>query len=148
MPVVVPAVAALSRGAVEGVLVKYASQFAKLQKAIASLIGSFAPPGGSAPILPQVAHETVYLTPDATQVDVLSPIFLGFFGYFFVFLLTGISFLRERIGGTLERLLAIGRLDHLVSVPVQDSAQHAAQVELVIGEDDTRFLRHHVRSAL
>jgi ABC-2 type transport system permease protein len=83
-----------------------ASQFAKLQKAIASLVGSFAPPGGSAPIIPQVAHETVYLTPDATQVDVLSPIFLGFFGYFFVFLLTGISFLRERIGGTLERLLA------------------------------------------
>jgi ABC-2 type transport system permease protein len=83
-----------------------ASQFAKFQKAIAGLVGSFAPPGGSAPIIPQVTHETVYLTPDATQVDVLSPIFLGFFGYFFVFLLTGISFLRERIGGTLERLLA------------------------------------------
>ena len=39
-------------------------------------------------------------------MDVIAPIFLGFFGYFFVFLLTGISFLRERIGGTLERLLA------------------------------------------
>jgi len=83
-----------------------ASEFARLQKAIAGLVGSFAPAGGTAPVIPQVAHETVYLTPDATQVDVLSPIFLGFFGYFFVFLLTGISFLRERIGGTLERLLA------------------------------------------
>jgi len=31
---------------------------------------------------------------------------VGFFAYFFVFILTGISFLRERIGGTLERLLA------------------------------------------
>ena len=48
----------------------------------------------------------MYLSPDASQADVLAPIFLGFFGYFFVFLLTGVSFLRERIGGTLERLLA------------------------------------------
>jgi ABC-2 type transport system permease protein len=83
-----------------------ASQFGKLQKAIAALTGSLAPPGAAAPLIPQIARETVYLTPDADQVDVLAPIFLGFFGYFFVFLLTGISFLRERIGGTLERLLA------------------------------------------
>jgi ABC-2 type transport system permease protein len=48
----------------------------------------------------------VFLTPDADQVDVFAPIFLGFFGYFFVYILTGISFLRERVGGTLERLLA------------------------------------------
>ena len=82
-----------------------ATQFGTLQKAVATLASSFTPPGGTAPVIPQIAHETVYLTPDATQLDVLSPIFLGFFGYFFVFLLTGISFLRERIGGTLERLL-------------------------------------------
>ena len=55
---------------------------------------------------PQVERRTIYLSPDASQADVLAPIFLGFFGYFFVFLLTGVSFLRERIGGTLERLLA------------------------------------------
>ena len=30
----------------------------------------------------------------------------AFFSYFFVFVLTGVSFLRERVGGTLERLLA------------------------------------------
>jgi ABC-2 type transport system permease protein len=83
-----------------------ASQFAKLQKAVATLAGSLAPPGGTPALIPQIAHETVYLSPGADQVDVLAPIFLGFFGYFFVFLLTGISFLRERIGGTLERLLA------------------------------------------
>jgi ABC-2 type transport system permease protein len=83
-----------------------ASQFGKLQKAVATLAGSLAPPGAAAPVIPQIAHETVYLSPDADQVDVLAPVFLGFFGYFFVFLLTGISFLRERIGGTLERLLA------------------------------------------
>ena len=83
-----------------------AAAFGKLQSVMATLAGELVPPGGSAPVIPKIAHETVYLTPDADQVDVLAPIFLGFFGYFFVFLLTGISFLRERIGGTLERLLA------------------------------------------
>ena len=83
-----------------------AAAFGKLQSVMATLAGGLVPPGGSAPVIPKIAHETVYLTPDADQVDVLAPIFLGFFGYFFVFLLTGISFLRERIGGTLERLLA------------------------------------------
>jgi len=83
-----------------------ATAFGKLQGVMATLAGALVPPGAGAPVIPQVAHETVYLSPDADQVDVLSPIFLGFFGYFFVFILTGISFLRERIGGTLERLLA------------------------------------------
>ena len=43
---------------------------------------------------------------DADSLDLLAPVFIGYFAYFFVFLLTGVSFLRERIGGTLERLLA------------------------------------------
>ena len=55
---------------------------------------------------PQVERRTSTSRRTPTQADVLAPIFLGFFGYFFVFLLTGVSFLRERIGGTLERLLA------------------------------------------
>jgi ABC-2 type transport system permease protein len=83
-----------------------AQAFGKLQSVFASLARELVPPGASPPVIPQIKRETVYLTPDADQVDVLSPIFLGFFGYFFVFLLTGVSFLRERIGGTLERLLA------------------------------------------
>jgi ABC-2 type transport system permease protein len=83
-----------------------AGRFGTLQSALADIAGQLAPPGVTPPIIPQVERKTVYLSPDASQVDVLAPIFLGFFGYFFVFLLTGISFLRERIGGTLERLLA------------------------------------------
>ena len=83
-----------------------AGQFAKLQALMASLARELVPPGGQAPVIPQIEHTTVYLSPEADTVDVLAPIFLGYFGYFFVFLLTGISFLRERIGGTLERLLA------------------------------------------
>jgi ABC-2 type transport system permease protein len=83
-----------------------AGNFSTLQSVMADVAKELAPPGATAPILPNIVHTTVYLTPDADQVDVFAPIFLGFFGYFFVYILTGISFLRERVGGTLERLLA------------------------------------------
>jgi ABC-2 type transport system permease protein len=56
--------------------------------------------------LPTIERTSVYGSPNATQLDSLAPVVVGFFAYFFVFILTGISFLRERIGGTLERLLA------------------------------------------
>jgi ABC-2 type transport system permease protein len=56
--------------------------------------------------LPAIERSTVYGSPDATTLDTLAPVVVGFFTYFFVFILTGISFLRERVGGTLERLLA------------------------------------------
>ena len=35
-----------------------------------------------------------------------APAIVAFFAYFFVYILTGVSFLRERTGGTLERLMA------------------------------------------
>jgi len=57
-------------------------------------------------VLPTITHSSVYGSPDATELDTLAPVVVGFFVYFFVFILTGISFLRERMGGTLERLLA------------------------------------------
>jgi ABC-2 type transport system permease protein len=61
-------------------------------------------PGGVR--LPEIEHQTVYGSPDADQLDVFGPVLIGFFAYFLVYILTGISFLRERQGGTLERLLA------------------------------------------
>jgi len=73
-----------------------------VQRVVATAIGT----GTGGAIVPAFERETVYGSPDATQLDALGPIFLGFFAYFFVFLLTGVSFLRERTGGTLERLLA------------------------------------------
>ncbi|RSK26730.1 ABC transporter permease [Bacillus sp. HMF5848] len=39
-------------------------------------------------------------------IDNFGPILIGFFIFFFVFLISGVSFLRERTSGTLERLLA------------------------------------------
>ncbi|MDO3410574.1 ABC transporter permease [Saccharibacillus sp. CPCC 101409] len=43
---------------------------------------------------------------DMTAFDSLGPIFIGVFAFFFVFLIAGVSFLKERTSGTLERLLA------------------------------------------
>lgn len=43
---------------------------------------------------------------DATMFDGLGPVLIGFFIFFFVFLLSGVSFVRERLSGTLERLLS------------------------------------------
>jgi ABC-2 type transport system permease protein len=39
--------------------------------------------------------------------DYYGPVFIGIFIFFFVFITSGISFVRERTGGTLERLLAM-----------------------------------------
>jgi len=73
-----------------------------IQKALISAVADSSVGGA----LPTVERTTVYGSPNATQLDSLAPVVVGFFAYFFVFILTGISFLRERIGGTLERLLA------------------------------------------
>ncbi|MDZ5471730.1 ABC transporter permease [Bacillus sp. 31A1R] len=43
---------------------------------------------------------------DMRQFDYFGPVLLGFFVFFFVFLIAGVSFLRERTTGTLERLLS------------------------------------------
>jgi ABC-2 type transport system permease protein len=56
--------------------------------------------------LPTIEHTTSYGTPSTDPVTNFAPAIVGFFAYFFVYLLTGVSFLRERTGGTLERLMA------------------------------------------
>jgi ABC-2 type transport system permease protein len=43
---------------------------------------------------------------DMGMFDYFGPVLVGFFVFFFVFLIAGVSFLRERTTGTLERLLA------------------------------------------
>ncbi|MEF2967990.1 ABC transporter permease [Paenibacillus sp. M1] len=43
---------------------------------------------------------------DMASIDQFGPILIGFFVFFFVFLIAGVSFLRERTTGTLERLLS------------------------------------------
>jgi ABC-2 type transport system permease protein len=43
---------------------------------------------------------------DMGVFDSMAPILMGFFIFFFVFLIAGVAFLRERISGTLDRILA------------------------------------------
>ena len=52
------------------------------------------------------SHETIYGTGGDDPITSYAPAIVGFLAYFFVYLLTGVSFLRERTGGTLERLMA------------------------------------------
>jgi ABC-2 type transport system permease protein len=56
--------------------------------------------------IPAVGHVTVYGVPTDDPIAPYAPAIVGFLAYFFVYILTGISFLRERTGGTLERLMA------------------------------------------
>lgn len=53
-----------------------------------------------------VTSHYLYGNSDSTFFDTFLPILLGFFVFFFVFLISGISLLHERTTGTLTRLLA------------------------------------------
>ena len=77
------------------------TQVGQLQRSIMETASAIT--GASAP---QITHVTVYGVPSADPMARFAPAIVAFFAYFFVYLLTGVSFLRERIGGTLERLMA------------------------------------------
>ena len=55
---------------------------------------------------PNIEVNYIYGDKDTSFFDILGPILVGFFVFFFVFLISGIALLRERTTGTLERLLA------------------------------------------
>jgi ABC-2 type transport system permease protein len=55
---------------------------------------------------PLMVLSLMYLVFDDRVFDRISPALIGIFAFFFVFLIAGISFLKERTSGTLERLLA------------------------------------------
>lgn len=55
---------------------------------------------------PQLEIDYLHGSSDMGTFDYFGPVLLGFFVFFFVFLIAGVSFLRERTTGTLERLLA------------------------------------------
>ncbi|SFB03133.1 MULTISPECIES: ABC transporter permease [unclassified Bacillus (in: firmicutes)] len=60
------------------------------------------------PKTPLTDIEVSYLhgSSDMSSFDNFGPVLLGYFVFFFVFLIAGVSFLRERTSGTLERLLS------------------------------------------
>lgn len=50
--------------------------------------------------------ERVYGAEDMRTVDYFGPVLIGYLAFFFVLMISGISFLRERTGGTMDRLMA------------------------------------------
>lgn len=62
-------------------------------------------PAFEPPAEPEVTF--VHGSDDMGAFDYYGPVFIGVFIFFFVFITSGISFVRERTGGTLERLLAM-----------------------------------------
>ncbi|MGX2959954.1 ABC transporter permease [Peribacillus sp. JNUCC 23] len=54
----------------------------------------------------EIDTQYVYGNSETAFFDVLSPVLVGFFVFFFVFLISGIGLLKERTTGTLERLMS------------------------------------------
>ena len=77
----------------------------KIQQAIAASMQALQPDVAAANQLSFMTNY-VYGNAESTFFDVLSPILVGFFVFFFVFLIAGIGLLRERTTGTLERLMS------------------------------------------
>lgn len=72
-------------------------------KAVLLLLGQAFNAGPSDTLLPNI--EYLHGSPESVPFDWFGPVLIGVFVFFFVFLIAGIAFLRERTGGTLERLL-------------------------------------------
>ncbi|MDP4181903.1 MAG: ABC transporter permease [Bacillota bacterium] len=58
------------------------------------------------PIKPDIETKYIYGSSETTFFDIFSSILVGYFVFFFVFLISGIGLLRERTSGTLERLMS------------------------------------------
>jgi ABC-2 type transport system permease protein len=72
-----------------------------LQSAMKALV-----PAGMPGVLTAPEPEYLYGTSSDSAFDNLGYVLLGVLAFFFVFILSGIAFVRERTGATLERLLA------------------------------------------
>jgi ABC-2 type transport system permease protein len=80
---------------------------AAMQRAVLQALSSYAPPG-VLPGPPQIEPEvrTLYGNGDLDALDVLGGPFIGLVVFLLVYVVTSVSFLRERTVGTLERLMA------------------------------------------
>ena len=95
-----------------------AQQLRTLVTQLVARLGAASVPGAANPAAPAPSQPAagpvtpppldlsyLYGGPEYTQTDALAPLFVGLFAFFFVFLLTSVSFLRERAQGTIERLM-------------------------------------------
>ena len=79
-----------------------------IQTAVTTSVAAALPkiPGASAAGGVQLDVSYLYGGADWGTLDYLGPVIIPFLAFFLIFVLTDVSFLRERAGGTLERLLA------------------------------------------
>jgi ABC-2 type transport system permease protein len=77
-------------------------------KALAGLVlsGGAGQAGGEAGLPVTLQTTYLYAGESFDTMDFVAPVYIAFLAFFFVFLLTCVSFLRERSQGTMERLLA------------------------------------------
>ena len=79
----------------------------QLQQQLTQLTNqTFETPQPVAPAVTKPDIQFLYGNPDAELFDQIAPALMGFFIFLFVFIIAGVSFLRERSSGTLERTLA------------------------------------------
>ncbi|MEO8207501.1 MAG: hypothetical protein ABI598_00590, partial [Chloroflexota bacterium] len=67
-----------------------AAAFGALQSLVVTLSSEVSSLTGGGVTTPRIEHETIFLEAGADELDVLAPVFLAYFAYFFVFMLTGI----------------------------------------------------------
>lgn len=113
---------------------------ASLQQAAMRAVADHAPPlpPGAPPLtLPRLEPEveTLYGRDDLDQLDLFGGPFIGLVVFFLVYVVTSVSFLRERSQGTLERLMAspLRRAEIIVGYMLGFTAVALVQAVLVIG---------------
>lgn len=76
-------------------------------KAVLSIINkAFSSLSKTAVVTIEPTIDYIYGNDEMSFFDYIGPVLIGVFIFFFVFLIAGVSFLRERTSGTLERLMA------------------------------------------
>ena len=95
-----------------------------------------------------VTVEYVHGGPEYDTLDFFAPALMGFFAFFLVFLLTAVSFQRERSAGTLERLMAgpIRRVELIAGYSLGFGFFALLQAILVVGVSVLGFRIHYAGS--
>ncbi|MGH2446447.1 MAG: ABC transporter permease [Candidatus Limnocylindria bacterium] len=109
---------------------------AALQQAVLGAVAAI-PSGAPAPALPQLEVEvrSLFGGDDLDTLDLFGGPFIGLLVFFLVYIVTSISFLRERSEGTLERLMAtpLRRAEIVVGYMLGFMAVALVQAVLVLG---------------
>lgn len=78
----------------------------KVNQAIATQMQARQSNSNLSPAQPSIETKYIYGNSETKFFDIFSTILVGFFVFFFVFMISGIGLLRERTTGTLERLIS------------------------------------------